>query len=299
MNKASKILLVGDNPFHGISHLSQERARNRSGTGDSPAEKAIVVLTALDNGADGFMFSVSDTTLSILRNIREQSRIDDLKLYAIVPYAFEYVRIAAQIGTPGLAKQFAKQIAFSGDLRATLTGIKGVINMNPSDLMKAYLSYEILRIKSASGTRKNLTSILLHEVITDMALALNLKEIFTSYLSFLSNKKITPGFHTRNFPYLVKKFSEWSLDLNNTIITTPFNKAGFQMNPSKQECEKTLSDLQSPSVLAISVFAGGYFKPTEALEYIASLDNLRGIVAGVSNEQQALETFELFTKWFR
>jgi len=298
-SEKSKVFLVGDNPFHGISHLSQERARSRTLTGDSPVHNADVVLASIDNGADGFMFSVSDTTLAILKNIRERKRIDELKLYPIVPYAFEYVRIATQTGTPGLAARFAKQIAVSGDVRATLSGMKGVMQMNPKDLLNTYLSYEISRMKSATGNSKSLSSIFLHEVITDMSLALNLKWLFTTYSNFLSKRNLTPGFHTRNFPYLVKKFNEWEIDLSKILITTPFNKAGFQMNPSREECEKSLATLPSPVVLAISVFAGGYFSPSVALDYIASLNNLKGIVAGVSTEQQALETFGLLSKRLR
>lgn len=293
-SKTSKIFLVGDNPFHGISHLSQERARSRSTAIDSIAGKADVVLTSLKSGADGFMFSVSDTTLSILRNMRKRKSIDGMKLYAIVPYAFEYVRVATQTGTPGLANRFVKQIAVSGDARALLGGLTAVLRMNPSGLVNTYLSYEISRIKSAVGSRKNLASVLLHEVITDMGLALNLKWLFSSYIAFLSKKGITPGFHTRNFPYLVKKFNEWNIDLDHTVITTPFNKAGFQMNPSREECERILANLSNPIVLAISVLAGGYLKPKIALDYVAGLNNLKGVVAGVSTEQQALETFELF-----
>ena len=298
-NQTSKILLVGDNPFHGISHLSQERARARAGNNDSITNYADVVSTSLDNGADGFMCSVSETTLSILKNIREKKRINKIELYPIVPYAFEYVRIATQTGTPGLAARFAKQIAVSGDVRATISGLTGVMRMNPPDLLKTYLSYEISRIKSATGSGENLVSIFLHEVITDMSLALNLKWLFTTYSNFLSKKKITPGFHTRNFPYLLKKFDEWGIDPNNTLITTPFNKAGFQMNPSREDCEKALAKLSTPVVIAISIFAGGYFKPSEALDYIAGLNNLKGIVAGVSTTQQANETFKSLKDRFR
>jgi hypothetical protein len=293
-NEAPKILLVGDNPFHGISHLSQERARSRSSAIDSTEGKADVVLTALKSGADGFMFSVSDTTLSILRNMRERKSVNGVKLYPIIPYAFEYVRVATQTGTPGLANRFAKQIAFSGDVRALFGGLAAVLKMSPSGLVNTYLSYEISRIKSAVGSRENLASVFLHEVITDMGLALNLEWLFSAYRDFLSKRGITPGFHTRNFPYLVKKFNEWGLDLDHTVITAPFNKAGFQMNPSREECEKTLHSLSTPIVVTISVLASGYIKPPEALDYIAGLDNIKGVVAGVSTEQQARETFGLF-----
>ena len=77
--------LVGDNPFHGISHLSQERARLRSAE-KSPSElrqASQVVKLSLQNGAKGFMFSVSEITLSILKKINKTEKPE---LYAIVPY---------------------------------------------------------------------------------------------------------------------------------------------------------------------------------------------------------------------
>jgi hypothetical protein len=295
MNSTSqKMLLVGDNPFHGISHLSQERARNRAGDGDSVAGKADIVLTAIKNGADGFMFSVNDVTLSILRSMQEQNTIQQVELYAIVPYAYEYVRIATQTGTPGLVKKVAKQITMSGDVGAVLGGLGAVVRMNPRSLLKTYLGYEISRIKSSAGGKSKLSSLLLHEVITDMGLALNFEWLFKSYISYLSKKKITPGFNTRNFPYLVRKFKEWDVNLDEIVIATQFNKAGFQMNPSREECEKVLSSLTRPIVMAISVLAAGYFKPSEAADYIASHENLKGIVAGVSTVEQARDTFALF-----
>jgi hypothetical protein len=295
MNCASrKTLLVGDNPFHGISHLSQERARVRTGNDDSASGKADVVLTAIKNGADGFMFSVSDITLSILRSIREQNEIEQVELYAIVPYAYEYVRIATQVGTPGLAKKVAKQIAMSGNVGAVFDGLSAVVRMSPRGLLKTYLAYEISRIKSSTGGKAKLASLLLHELITDMGLALNLDWLFKSYVAYLSERRIVPGFNTRNFPYLVRKFKEWDIDLEDTVIATQFNKAGFQMNPSREECEKALSSLPCPIVVAISVLAAGYFKPPEAADYLAGLENLKGVVAGVSTVNQARETFAVF-----
>lgn len=295
MNYASqKTLLVGDNPFHGISHLSQERARSRAGDVDSTAGQVDIVLEAVKNGADGFMFSVSDVTLSILRKLREQNAIEQVELYAIVPYAYEYVRIATQAGTPALAKKVAKQIAMSGNVGAALGGLSAVVQMNPSGLLKTYLTYEISRIRSSAGRKVKLTSVLLHEVVTDMGLALNFDWLFKSYVSYLSKKDIVPGFNTRNFPYLVRKFKEWDIDLEETVIATQFNKAGFQMNPSRDECEKALSGLSRPIVVAISVLAAGYFKPPEAAEYLTGFENLKGLAVGVSTMKQARETFTLF-----
>jgi len=293
-NARRKTLLVGDNPFHGISHLSQERGRLRGNMITQAEYAAKLVMTSVDNGANGFMFSVSDETLSILSKIRERGGINRVRLYALVPYAYEYVRLATQIGgIPRLVKKLAKQIVISGNVRAIATGLKGVIRTDPVALLKTYLIYEISRIKSSAGKQANLDSVLLHEIITDMALALNLDWLFKSYVDFISRLGIKPGFETRNFAYLVNKFREWSVDFDKITIATPFNKVGFQMNPSGAECEKALANIPEPDVIAMSILAAGYLKPPEAIKYIKSLPNLVGVVVGVSKEQHALETFKL------
>ncbi|MCW4000698.1 MAG: hypothetical protein NWE93_10700 [Candidatus Bathyarchaeota archaeon] len=289
-----RLLLVGDNPFQGISHLSQERARSRGEVIQSPADRAAeVVLAALKNGANGFSFSVSDLTLSILRSLREKNDID-IEIYPMVPYAFEYVRIATQTGTPGLVKRFAKQVAVSGDVGAVLAGFWSVARVDPEGFMNTYLAYELSRIKSAAGRKAKMVSVMLNEVIGDMGLALDLDWLFLSFIKYLSTRGITPGFNTRNFPFLVRKFTEWGINLDKILIVTPLNEAGFQMNPSRQACEDTLNSLKSPNVIAISVFAAGYIKPPQTLAYLNTLRNLRGVLAGVSSQKQAVETFGLF-----
>jgi hypothetical protein len=293
-DEKKKILLVGDNPFHGISHLSQERARVRGDAITHAEYAAKLVMTSLENGADGFMFSVSDTTLSILRIIKERGGSEPLSLYALAPYAYEYVRLATQAGgVPELAKKFAKQIVFSGNVKAIAMGLKGVVRTDPIALMKAYLTFEVSRIKSSVGKQGNLRSVLLHEIITDMALAFNLDWLFKSYVDFLLEYKIRPGFETRNFAYLVNKFKCWGIDFGEITIAAPFNKIGFQMNPSRVECEKALEHVSGAEIVAMSILAAGYLMPSEAIGYIASLPNATHVVVGVSKEKQANETFRL------
>jgi len=291
--KRSMRLLVGDNPFHGISHLSQERSRARGNAVDNAEYAAELVTTALENGADGFMFSVSETTLSILQEVCKKE-IENLSLHAIVPYAYEYVRLATQAGgITGLAKKIGKQAITTMNVRAIVTGLKGVVRTDPISLMKAYMLYEISRIRSATHGKANLDSMMLHEIITEVALALNLDWFFRSYIDFMWKLKIQPGFETRNFAYLVRKFKGWNIDFRKIAIVTAFNRVGFQMNPSKIECEEALSTIPESRVTAMSILAAGYLKPLEAIDYIRTLTNLKGVVVGVSKEQHARETFGL------
>jgi len=290
-----QLLLVGDNPFHNISHLSQERARARTEDPSDPKYAASLIRMSSENGANGFMFSVSETTLSILNELDKSDSLDRLHLYAIVPYAFEYVRLATQLGgIPGLAKKFGWDMLKSHNLAAMSFGLRGVLTAEPANLLKTYLSYEISRIKSAAQKKTHLDSLMLHQLITDLALALDLEWVFKSYVAFLANRKITPGFNTGNFPFLVNKFADWEINLENVVIAAPFNKVGFQMTPSIEECEKTLKLLPKPNVISISILAAGYISPPEAAYYLRALPNIKGVSIGVSKERHAKETFNVF-----
>jgi hypothetical protein len=270
------------------------------GNDSTIAEQAAnLVILSHENGANGFMFSVSDLTLSILRKIKESGKNVSLDLYAIVPYMYEYVRLANQLGgIPGLAKKFAKELVTSGNLKAIVYGLDAAARADLMSLTKAYLAYEISRTRSSAGKQANLRSMLLHQAITDMALALDMDWLFKSYVSFMSNQGITPGFNTGNFVYFVNKFTEWNLDLSRIVIAAPFNKAGFQMNPSRTECEKTLPNVKKSMVIAISIFAAGYLNPSEAINYIATLPSIKGVAVGVSKEKHACETFRLLKEGF-
>lgn len=290
-----KLLLVGDNPFHNISHLSQERARARLEDPSDPKYAAHLIKTSSENGANGFMFSVSETTLSILKKLNELDSLGQLHLYAIIPYAFEYVRLATQLGgIPGLAKKFGGDMLKSRNLSAMRFGVRGILTMEPSALLKTYLSYEISRINSSLMKKAKLDSLMLHQLITDMALALDLDWLFNSYIEFLEKRKITPGFNTGNFSFLVNKFNDWRINLRNVVIAAPFNKVGFQMTPSIKECEMTLKILPQPNVIAISILAAGYISPKEAAHYLQSLPNIKGVSIGISKEKHAKETFRVF-----
>ena len=300
INGKEKLLLVGDNPFHNISHLSQERARGRTEDPSDPKYATSLIMTALDNGANGFTFSVSETTLAILKELKERDAIDRLGLYPVVPYAFEYVRLATQLGgIPGLAKRVGRDMITSGNLTAMWSGLKGIVTTEPSALLKTYLSYEISRVKSYAGKKANVSSVLLHQLITDMALALDLDWLFKSYVDYLDSRNVTAGFNTGNFSFLVNKFVEWDIDINKIVVAAPFNKLGFQVTPSVEECEKTLCLFSEPSVIAISILAAGYVSPKEAAEYITSLPNISGVAVGVSKETHARETFNLFKNYFQ
>jgi hypothetical protein len=288
--------IVGDNPFHGVSHVSQARASNRNPEITQPEFAAKLVALAIGSGADGFMFSISDTTLSILKLLHEKYHVNNLGMYAITPAAQEVARLMGPAGgVDGTVKQIAKKMVWAGNLSAVVEAMRGVVSMKWENLMQSYLLYESSRIQHAAK-RFTLSSIMLHEIVTDLALSLNLEEFFLSYISFSKARLGTkPGFETRNFVLLVEKFREWGIDLREVVVAAPFNKIGFQMVPSKDACEMILASIEQPNIIAISALAAGYLPPAQAFEYIKKL-NIQGVAVAVSKEAQAAETFGLLSQ---
>jgi hypothetical protein len=287
----TRTLLVGDNPFHGVSHFSQERARRRDDRILDPSWAAEIVKASFENGADGFMFSVSETTLGILRKLPQNP---DRKYYAIVPAAGDYVRLSSKSGTTGLLKHVAMETLRSGNIPAITYGVRGVMQRDLSSLFKAYLAYEVSRVNSSLKRGEKPYALMLHELVTEMAVALDMGWLVRSHVEYLSRIGIKPGFETRNFVCLVDKLRELDVDLSDLVITTPFNGLGFQMNPEKAACENTLRTIPETEVIAMSVLASGRLGLPEAREYIGVLPELSGIVVGASRKEQAQETFRFF-----
>jgi hypothetical protein len=102
---------------------------------------------------------------------------------------------------------------------------------------------------------------------------------------------VKPGFVTYNFPRLIRLFEAEGFSLNDVVLMTPFNSLGYQMSPSRESCEASLSNLREPNVIAMSIMAGGYLTLDQAKEYISTLPNLSGIAVGVSSQEHAQATF--------
>ena len=83
MTIKQKMIFVGDNPFHGISHLSDDRARSRGNEIFDIDYATKLVISSLENGANGFMFSVSEATLSILKSVSKKIENKLTKTYKL------------------------------------------------------------------------------------------------------------------------------------------------------------------------------------------------------------------------
>ena len=283
-------ILLGDNPFFGVDHLSLERGRNRisqSSTFDTAAE---VIQYSYQAGVRDMMISPHPNIDDFFDSINKKTGLlDKIYFHPLLPYAQSYVQKLNEKGTIGTLKDILQSDGIKNELKIIARGGFGFFRKDLLDLFKVLLDIEILKLN-----RVKLKIVYLHPAITDLALALNMKNIFQTFKEHLNDKfKIQAGFCTKNFPRLVDKLCEWQLDDCN--IMASFNKLGFQMNPSKNECEDYLHRYKG-RVVAMSILAGGYIGLKETYDYISSQEKIRDVIIGVSNVEHAKQSFDLFSK---
>jgi methylmalonyl-CoA mutase cobalamin-binding subunit len=125
-----------------------------------------------------------------------------------------------------------------------------------------------------------------------MALGLDMEWLFRAHVEANRRLGTRVGWNTRNLPFLVDKLGQWGISLEDAVIATPFNAAGFQMCPSREACEETLAGLpESTDLIGFSVLAAGHMSYAEAIDYVARQPGLAGVAVGVSKPEQASSTF--------
>jgi len=141
----------------------------------------------------------------------------------------------------------------------------------------------------------NVKVIFIQNIVTDLLLGFGVKEVFTSFADHIRNKYgAEPGFVTLNLPRLV----EFLLDcgIENPIVCSAINKAGYFMNPDIETYEKTLKNKEFRP-MAMSILASGAIKPEEAVEYICQQEMVESVVFGASSREHITETKELIEKY--
>ena len=280
--------MLGDNPFFGVDHLSHERGRQRESRYQTFEGAVKVIETAHQYGMKEMIVGTRPRLPELIECIRKNSNIvDKIQFNPILPYAQDYILKVSEKGLMGALKEILGGVGIQNEIKILTKGGFGFLKKDLDELFRVLIDIELTKLKEVK-----IKTVYLHPVITDLALALNLKGIFETISDYLhSSYKVNVGLSTKNFPWLVSKLEEWNMNVED--IMTSFNKAGFLMNPSREKCEKTLASYDG-EVTAMNIFAGGYIGLDETFKYIVSLPKISKVVVGASTVEHARQTFELF-----
>jgi hypothetical protein len=288
MEKIDKIVF-GDNQFFGINHRSQEKAEEmlkRFGNIDNIFE---VYDNAFDCGVKAIMLNSNEKAQAICDRFRSnKAKYGDIVWYPSIPYPYKYANMVNELGIfPAV-----NEVLFKGNTAGGVLGMigKGASALFTKDAMKMMEMLIDVEYKMFQGL--NVKVLFLQNVIADLVLGYDIKEVFEHYCDYIRKKyKVLPGIITLNMPYLKSKLEEWGID--EVVICSSINAAGFNMHPSKEEYERVIAanDPSKYQLMAMNVLASGSITVQQSFDYINSL-NLQSVVFGASSKGHIKSTVE-------
>jgi len=285
-------IIFGDNQFFGINHMSEDKAQAQYERFRNINAIIDVIDIAYDAGIRAFMFNTHDIVKDICDHFRNNSsRYADLKLYVSMPYAHKYASAVADKGIFGALKDTIVADSSARDVISMLT--RGGFSLFEKDMLQ--VARILVDIEMKMFHNLNVKVIFIQNIVTDLLLGFGVKEVFTNFSEHIRNKYgAEPGFVTLNLPRLVDFLLE--CEIENPIVCSAINKAGYFMNPDIETYEKTLKEKKFRP-MAMSILASGAVKPEQAVEYICRLPAVQSIVFGASSEKHIVETKNLIESY--
>ena len=280
-------ILFGDNQFFAVSHISDEKSRAQSIKFKDDEAIIRTLDIAREEGINTFMCTTHDRIANICDIIRANpKKYADYKIFPCMPYAHKYANAVTELGITGAMKQYVPG-NFIGSL------FKGGVAF----LSKDYLSIMELMIDAEMKMFKGVSTpvIFLQNVVTDLLLGLGATSVLKAFHDYVEKKyDAEAGFITMNMPMLLEKLEEAGLD--NPIICSSINSAGFRMSGGKELYEQTLRTKKLRAI-AMQVLGGGAINPKEAIKYVCSLPNISSILFGASSRANIAQTTHLIREF--
>jgi hypothetical protein len=273
-------ILFGDNQFFAVNHISDEKSRAQSIRFKEDSAIIKTLDQARDAGVNTFMCTTHDRIAKICDIIRQNpEKYADFSIYPCMPYAHKYANAVTELGIAGTLKEYVPG-NFIGSM------FKGGMAF----LSKDYLSIMELLIDSEMKMFKGINTpvIFLQNVLTDFLLGLGMKDILIAFHAYIKKKyNVEAGFITMNMPKLLYVLKEGGIE--NPIICSSINSAGFRMSGGKALYEKVLKEEQFRPI-AMQVLGGGAIPVKEALEYVCSFPQIESILFGASSKANIDQT---------
>ena len=286
-------IIFGDNQFFGINHMSQEKAQQLSETFFDITNIFKVYDQAFDVGIRAVMLNSNDRANDICEHFRMNiTKYPAINWYPSIPYPYKYANLVSEKGVfPAINDVLFKENSALGVLGMIAKGSAIVFGKDAVKMMQILIDIEMKMFKDL-----NVKVIFLQNIITDLILGFELKEIFIEYCNYIRQKyNVLPGLITQNMPILKAKLELWEIE--DVVICFSFNKLGYLMSPSiKAYIEAAESnDPSKYQLMAMSTLASGAIPVKEAYKFI-NQQKIQSVVFGASSKGHIEETVALIEK---
>ena len=276
-------VILGDNQFFGVDHLSDEKARQKEQRFKDTREIIKVIDAAYEVGIRTFMCTTYARIEEICDHIRANpSQYADFKMYPCMPYAHKYANAVTEMGVVGTLKHYT-----GGNIVGSI--MRGGMAVAQRDAFK--LMQLLVDAEMALFHGMNIMVIFLQNIVTDLFLGLGMHDFFAEFAKYVKSKyDAEAGFITMNLPMLAKVLEE--IGLNDPIICASINKIGFRVSGSMEDYEKVLGEGKVRAI-AMQVYAAGAIRPEEALDYVCRLKGVESVLFGASTKPHIQQTYNL------
>ncbi|MFF2488891.1 hypothetical protein ACFVSU_20990 [Microbacterium sp. NPDC058062] len=274
-------LLLGDNQFFGINHMSEERARAQAMHFQDTQSIVDVIEVALEEGVRTLMCTTHDRIAEVCDRVRDDpERYRGLRFYPCMPYAHKYANAVTEHGMLGALRSFLPD---DGALEAVVRGGRSVLRKDIEGMIPLLIDAEM---KMFRGLQTPV--IFLQNVVVDLLLGLGFDEAFAAFDRHVRTRYgAEPGFITMNLPQLLDRLD--AIGIGNPIVCANINAMGFRMSGGLEAYERALTQRIFRPV-AMSVFASGAIAPRPALEWIHEHARVESIVFGASSRSSIAST---------
>ncbi len=283
-------LLIGDNQFFGVNHMSEEKARAQAMRFQKIEAVIDVLDSAYDAGVRTFMCTTHDRIGLVADHVRANpDRYPDFTFFPCMPYAHKYANAVTEDGMIGALKRFLPN---EGLLNAAIRGGMSIARKDVEGIATLLIDAEMKMFRNLATP-----VIWLQNVVVDLLLGLGFNEAFRIFANHVKTRyNAEPGFITMNMPRLLDVLEDLGID--NPIVCSNINKVGFRMSGGIEAYVDALTNRKFRAV-AMSVFASGAIRPDEAIEWVCSLPNIESIVFGASSAGNIRATRDLVEKHWR
>jgi len=286
-------IIFGDNQFFGINHMSQEKAQQLAEMFYDMSNIIKVYDLAYNAGIRGIMLNSNDRAADICEYFRNSaSKYPGLNWYPSIPYPHKYANLISEKGIiPTINEMLFKDNSALGVIGMMAKGGAAVFGKDIIKLMQMLVDIEMKMFKGL-----NVKVIFLQNIITDLILGYDIKEIFYEYCNYIKKKyKVLPGLITQNMPILKSKLELWGIE--EVVICSSFNKIGYLISPGIDSYIQTSlnNDPAKYQLMAMSTLASGAIPAKEAYEFI-NQQNIQSVVFGASSKRHIDETVSLINR---
>jgi hypothetical protein len=282
-----KQVILGDNQFFGINHMSEEKARAQAIKFQDMSAIIETIDIAYDEGIRVFMCTTHERVAEICDHVRANpDRYKELQFYPCMPYAHKYANAVTEKGLVGALRSFLPE---ENTISALIGGAMSVARKDIEGLAALLIDAEMKMFRSLSTP-----VIFLQNVVTDLLLGLGMNDAFVIFADHVKRRyQAEPGFITMNAPRLLDALEECGID--NPIICSNVNKIGFRMSGGL-ECYEAIIATRRFRPIAMSVLASGAIPAEEAIDYVCKQPKIESIVFGASSRQNIRNTKQLIDR---